>query len=337
VANGSVPTLNTEVTYSPAAALSGVELWDAVIVGGGPAGLSAAVYLGRSRRRVLLFDLGESMAKWEPKVENYLGFPEAITGQSLLERGRAQVRHFGVPVVEGRVERLTRQSARFVLASGPATYRSRRVLLATGLTHLLPEIQGAQACLGRTVFFCKDCDAYRVQGKRIAIYGHRNEAARYALAMLAFSPFVTIVTDGRRPVWELAWRAALAEYGVPVRAERIKELAHRDGRLAAVVFDEGPSCEVQAMFTTRGDVFHTGLAEGLGAAEDEEGQLIVDADMRTTVSGLYAAGCVTPANCQLIIAAGQGATAAQAIDRDLFAETLRRHDLPRFGGESVSG
>jgi thioredoxin reductase (NADPH) len=285
----------------------------------------------------LLFDLGESMAKWEPKVENYLGFPEAITGQSLLERGRAQVRHFGVPVVEGRVERLTRQSARFVLASGPATYRSRRVLLATGLTHLLPEIQGAQACLGRTVFFCKDCDAYRVQGKRIAIYGHRNEAARYALAMLAFSPFVTIVTDGRRPVWELAWRAALAEYGVPVRAERIKELAHRDGRLAAVLFDEGPSCEVQAMFTTRGDVFHTGLAEGLGAAEDEEGQLIVDADMRTTVSGLYAAGCVTPANCQLIIAAGQGATAAQAIDRDLFAETLRRHDLPRFGGESVSG
>ena len=336
IANRSVPTLNTEVTYSPAAALSGVELWDAVIVGGGPAGLSAAVYLGRSRRRVLLFDLGESMAKWEPEVENYLGFPEAITGRSLLERGRAQVRHFGVPGVEGRVEGLTRQSDRFVLASGPATYGSRRVLLATGLTHLLPEIQGAQACLGRTVFFCKDCDAYRVQGKRIAIYGNRNEAARYALAMLAFSPFVTIVTDGKRPVWEVAWGAALAEYDVPVRMERIKELAHRDGRLAAVVFEEGPSCEVQAMFTTRGDVFHTGLAEGLGAAEDEEGQLIVDADMRTTVSGLYAAGCVTPANCQLIIAAGQGATAAQAIDRDLFDENLRRHDLPRFGGDFVS-
>jgi thioredoxin reductase (NADPH) len=85
------------------------------------------------------------------------------------------------------------------------------------------------------------------------------------------------------------------------------------------------------MFTTRGDVFHTALAEGLGAAEDAEGQLIVDADMRTTIEGLYAAGCVTPANCQMIIAAGQGATAAQAIDRDLFDESLQRHRLPRMG------
>ena len=305
-------------------------------MGGGLAGLSAAVYLGRSRRRALLFDTGESMVRWEPRVENYLGFPEAISGQSLLERGRAQVRHFGVQVLEGRVERVTRHKDTFVLASGPASYRSRRVLLATGLTHLLPEIRGADACLGRSVFFCKDCDAYRVQGKRIAIYGRRNEAARYALAMLAFSPSVTIVTDGRGPAWEAAWQASLADYAVPVRVERIKELAHQDGRLTRVVFEEGAPCDVQAMFTTRGDVYHTALAEGLGAAEDEEGQLIVDEDMRTTVSGLYAAGCVTPANCQLIIAAGQGATAAQAIDRDLFTESLRRHDLPRFGRDLVS-
>lgn len=305
-------------------------------MGGGPAGLSAAVYLGRSRRRVLLFDIGESMARWEPEVENYLGFPEGISGQSLLVRGRAQVRHFGVQVLEGRIEGVIRDGDTFVLTSGPASYRSRRVLLATGLTHLLPEILGAQACLGRTVFFCKDCDAYRVQGKRIAIYGHRSEAARYALAMLAFSPCVTIVTDGRGPAWDAAWQVSLTDYGVPVRVERIKELAHRDGRLTSVVFEEGSSCEIQAMFTTRGDVFHTALAEGLGAAEDEEGQLIVDEDMQTTVSGLYAAGCVTPANCQLIIAAGQGATAAQAIDLDLFTESLRRHDLPRFGRDLVS-
>ena len=305
-------------------------------MGGGLAGLSAAVYLGRSRRRALLFDTGESMVKWEPRVENYLGFPEAVSGQSLLERGRAQVRHFGVQLLEGRVEHVTRHAGTFVLALGRASYRSRRVLLATGLTHLLPEIRGAEACLGRSVFFCKDCDAYRVQGKRIAIYGRRNEAARYALAMLAFSPSVTIVTDGREPAWEATWQASLADYAVPVRVERIKELSHQDGRLTGVVFKEGAPCDVQAMFTTRGDVYHTALAEGLGAAEDEEGQLIVDEDMRTTVSGLYAAGCVTPANCQLIIAAGQGATAAQAIDLDLFTESLRRHDLPRFGRDLVS-
>ena len=227
--------------------------------------------------------------------------------------------------------RIRRPSDAFLVEGSDDSYRGRRVLLATGLTHLLPDIPGADVCLGRTVLFCKDCDAYRVQGKRIAVYGRRNEAARYALAMLAFSPSITIVTNGQRPAWDPLYQAYLSEYGIRVRAEPVKELVHRDGTVQMVVFRSGEPCEVQAMFTTRGDVFHTALAEGLGAAEDAEGQLIVDADMRTTIEGLYAAGCVTPANCQIIIAAGQGATAAQAIDRDLFDESLQRHRLPRMG------
>ena len=303
--------------------------WDAVIVGGGLAGLSAAIYLGRSRRRALLIDAGESMARWEPIVENYLGFPDGLSGQSLLDRGRAQVRKFGAQMVDDRITRISREGKTFVL-EGAGRYRASRVLLATGLTHLLPEIVGADACLGRTVFFCKDCDAFRVRGLRIAVYGRRNEAARYALTMLAFSPSVTILTDGRPSAWDQAWQEALDEYGVPVRQEPIGKLAHRNGRLEAIIFRDGAVCEAEALFTTRGDVYHTALAEGLGADEDKEGQLVVDADMRTTVPGLYAAGCVTPANCQMIIAAGQGATAAQAIDHDLFDESVRTHRLPRM-------
>jgi thioredoxin reductase (NADPH) len=302
--------------------------WDVVIIGGGLAGLSAAVYLGRSRRRVLLVDAGESMARWEPVVENYLGFPEGLRGETLLDRGRAQVRKFGVPMVHDRIKRIRRVGEAFLL-EGAGRYEGSCVLLATGLTHLLPDIPGADACLGQTVLFCKDCDAFRVRGKRITVYGRRNEAARYALAMLAFSPSVTILTNSRSPLWDRVWQEALEEYAVPVRREDVKEFLQRDGRLEAVVFKDGTACEADAMFTTRGDVFHTALAEDLGAAEDEEGQLIVDGDMRTSVPGLYAAGCVTPANCQMIIAAGQGATAAQAIDRDLFDESLRRHALPR--------
>lgn len=307
------------------------ELWDAVIVGGGLAGLSAAIYLGRSRRHTLVVDNGHSMARWEPAVENYLGFPQGLSGRSLLDRGRAQVQRFGARMIADEIVRIRCQSDTFLVEGSDDSYRGRRVLLATGLTHLLPDIPGADVCLGRTVLFCKDCDAYRVQGKRIAVYGRRNEAARYALAMLAFSPSITIVTNGQRPAWDPLYQAYLSEYGIRVRAEPVKELVHRDGTLQMVLFRSGEPCEVQAMFTTRGDVFHTALAEGLGAAEDAEGQLIVDADMRTTIEGLYAAGCVTPANCQMIIAAGQGATAAQAIDRDLFDESLQRHRLPRMG------
>jgi len=308
------------------------DLWDAVIVGGGLAGLSAAVYLGRSQRRTLLVDAGESMARWEPVVENYLGFPEGLSGQSLLDRGREQVRKFGVQTTADRILRIGKDRGAFRLdASGSGPYRSRRVLLATGLTHLLPDIPGADVCLGRSVLFCKDCDAFRVRGKRIVIYGRRNEAARYALAMLAFSRTVTVVTDGRPPGWDPMWQQALEEYEVPVCREPVKAFMHRDGGLEAVLFRDGRVCSAEALFATRGDVYHTALAEALGAAEDAEGQLIVDGDMRTTVPGLYAAGCVTPANCQMIIAAGQGATAAQAIETDLFEESLRRHSLRRAG------
>ena len=309
---------------------AGPDLWDVVIVGGGLAGLSAAVYLGRSHRRSLLVDAGESMARWEPVVENYLGFPEGLSGQTLLARGRTQVGKLGVKTVHDRIDRIQKQDDAFLL-EGTHAYRGHRVLLATGLTHLLPDIPGARTCLGRSVLFCKDCDAFRVRGKRILVYGRRNEAARYALAMLAFSPSVSIVTDGRAPEWDRSWQEALDEYEVPVCAEPLKDLVHLEGQLQGVVFSSGRTRAADAMFTTRGDVYHTALAEGMGAVEDEEGQLIVDGDMRTTVPGLYAAGCVTPANCQMIIAAGQGATAAQAIDRDLFEESLQRHRLPRIG------
>ena len=298
------------------------------------AGLSAALYLGRSHRQTLLVDAGESMARWEPIVENYLGFPEGLSGQRLLDLGRAQIQKFGVWRVRERISRVRRDGDAFIL-EGTGTYRSTRVLLATGLTHLLPDLPGADACLGRSVLFCKDCDAFRMRGKRIAIYGRRKEAARYALAMLAFSPSVTILTDGRPPMWDGGWQGSLDEYGIPVRREPVKALVHRQGWLEAIAFRDGTTYQADAMFTTRGDVYHTALAEGLGAAEDDEGQLIVDADMRTTVPGLYAAGCVTPAKCQMIIAAGQGATAAQAIDHDLFDDSLRRHRLPRMGMTDV--
>ena len=315
---------------SAGAGTAASERWDAVVVGGGLAGLSAAVYLGRSRRRVLLIDAGDSMARWEPIVENYLGFPNGLSGQELLDLGRVQVRKFGVSTIHERINHIRREGEGFVL-EGAETYRSRRVLLATGLTHLSPDIPGADVCRGKSVLFCKDCDAFRVRGKRIAVYGRRNEAARYALAMLAFSPSVTVVTDGKRPLWDGKLKQALDEYGVSVREEPVNALLHRDGWLEALRFQDATTCRVDAMFTTRGDVYHTALAEGLGAEEDEEGQLMVDGDMRTSVPGLYAAGCVTPANCQMIIAAGQGATAAQAIDHDLFDERLRSGTLPRIG------
>ncbi|MGZ8386400.1 MAG: NAD(P)/FAD-dependent oxidoreductase, partial [Nitrospira sp.] len=304
---------------------------EVIIIGGGLAGLSAAIYLGRSRRETLLIHTNRSMAKWEADVQNYLGFPDGIAGKDLLARGMEQVVRFGIPVIEDDIRSLNHDGDTFCLSGAGAVYRGRRVLLATGLTHLPPEIPGVKECLGQSLFFCKDCDAYRVQGKQIAILGGNNEAADYALAMLLFTSSVMICTNGHTPQWDADHAGWLEEYAVPIRHDRIRSALHENGQLRALIFEQGGSVNVEGAFTTRGDVVHNDLAESAGAKLDEDGQVVVDHYLQTTVPGLYAAGCVTPANCQMIIAAGQGAIAGQAINRDLFDDSLKRHALPRSG------
>lgn len=302
---------------------------EVIIIGGGMAGLSAAIYLGRSRRETLLIHTKRSMAKWEADVQNYLGFPEGIGGEELLARGMKQVTRFEVAVIEDDICSLVHDGESFCLEGAISAYRARRVLLATGLTHLPPEIPGVRECLGQSLFFCKDCDAYRMQGKKIVILGSNNEAADYALAMLLFTSCLTICTNGQKPRWDRAHARWLKEYAVPVRHEPIRSVLHANGQLTGFRFEEGLSLDVEGAFTTRGDVCHNDLAERVGAKLDHEGQVLVDSHQHTSVPGLYAAGCVTPGNCQMIIAAGQGAVAGQAINRDLFEESLKRHALPR--------
>ncbi len=303
---------------------------DVIVIGGGLAGLSAAVYLGRALRDTLVVDDDQSLAIWEPNVENYLGFPEGIDGRDLLRRGRHQAEQFGVHFAKDRICSAGRVGSRFQLAGNGACYECDRLLLATGLYHLPPEIPEVEACLGQSMFFCKDCDAHRVQGKRIAIVGSNDEAVEYALGMLLYSSCVIIASNGRAPTWDAEHAAWIKEYQLPVFPDRIIRVEHSCGKVGSLTFADERHIAVDSIFTTRGDIFHNTLAQNLGAELDPDGQIVVDNCCRTSVPGLYAAGCVTPANCQMIIAAGQGATAAQAINRSLFEESLLNHSLRRF-------
>ena len=302
------------------------------MVGAGLAGLSAAIYLARAQRDVLVIDGNRSMARWVPEVQNYLGFPEGISGEELLERGRAQAAAYGAVFLEEEVKsarRESRQGRDFVL-EGQGVHRCRRLLLATGIFHRPPEINGVAECLGHSMFFCKDCDGVRVRNRTVAVYGWTNETVEYALGMLAYTPVVAIVTDGREPRWDGTRAQWIREYEVPVFTRVIERARHDGCEIRALVLAGGDEVEVDALFTTRGDVFYNELARSLGAELDEDGQIRVNESMATSVPGLYAAGCVTPANCQMIIAAGDGARAAQAINRDLFQESLATHRLRRL-------
>lgn len=312
-----------------------MEKREVIIVGGGIAGLSAAIYLGRAERDTLVIDSGHSMAKWEPKVENYLGFADGVDGKDLLKFGRQQARKHEVDFVEDQIEDLARTDGGFQLRGLNAKYACESLLLATGIFHIPPEIPGVRECLGHSMFFCKDCDGYRVRGKAIAIVGANNETVEYALGMLSYSACVVIATNGEKMKWDDQHAKWLDEYEIPVYPDRIADCDHSECQVRGLVFADGTEVKIDNIFTTRGDIFHTQLAEALGARLDEEGQIQVDQCMRTTVPSLYAAGCVTPANCQMIIAAGQGAAAAQAINRDLFEKSLKNHKLRRFREEQL--
>lgn len=304
--------------------------WEVVIVGGGLAGLSAALYLGRAQRRTLLVDGGHSMAVWEPEVQNYLGFPEGISGTELLALGRAQAGKYGAAMVTDQIRLISGSRGAFVLQGEQETYRARRVLLATGIFHVPPDVPGLRECVGHSLFFCKDCDGVRVAGRAIAIVGANEAAAEYALGMLSYSPRVMIATDGELPRWSDDHAAWLAQHQIPVHGGRLTRVEHVDRHITALCMEGGRRLAVEYVFATRGDRYHSGLALALGATHDGEGQLVVDARLETSVPGLYAAGCVTPANCQMIIAAGQGAIAAQALSRDLFEESLADGSLARL-------
>ncbi|MEY2560446.1 MAG: thioredoxin reductase [Verrucomicrobiota bacterium] len=303
---------------------------EVIIVGGGIAGLSAAIYLGRAQRDTLVIDSGHSMAKWEPSVENYLGFPHGVAGEELLRNGRKQAKRYEVRFIQDEIKTVSNRKSVFVLKGKRKTYRTKRLLLATGIFHLPPEIPGVEKCLGHSMFFCKDCDGCRVRGKRIAIIGANNEAVEYALGMLHYSACVIVATNGEKPRWDKRRARWLAEYEIPVARKQITDVQHRKRKIHALAFAGGTCVKIDYLFTTRGDIFHNDLAKKLGAKLDPDGQIKVDQCMRTSVPRLYAAGCVTPANCQMIIAAGQGAAAGQAINRDLFEESLATHSLRRF-------
>jgi thioredoxin reductase (NADPH) len=303
---------------------------EVIVIGGGLAGVSAAIYLGRAQRDTLVIDSGHSMAKWEPKVENYLGFPNGVDGADLLKFGREQAEHHDVEFADDEIVSVKNEKHVFLCKGKNRKYRAQRLLIATGIFHIPPKIPGVRECLGHSLFFCKDCDGYRVRGKRIAIIGANNEAIEYALGMLYYSPCVIVAPNGERPHWDKQHAEWSREYEIPVHAEKIRDVERRHTKIQSLLFADGSRVKIDYVFTTRGDVFHTGLAEELGAKLDRDGQIEVDQCMRTSVARLYAAGCVTPANCQMIIAAGQGAAAAQAINRDLFEESLAHHELRRF-------
>jgi thioredoxin reductase len=301
-------------------------VYDCIVVGAGPAGLSAALFLARYRRRVLTFHNSSPRNLYSHGVHGFLGH-HGITPVELLARGRDEVTRHGGLVVEGcvtKAEKIGEEHFRVTTgdasAGEAATFEARRLLLATGLRDLTPDCPGFRDFYGMTVFHCPDCDGFEVTGKRVAVLGSGRETVGFTLNLLTWTNKLTLITDGRGAELTDEHLAKLAEFDITVTDQRITRLegdvaAHK---LARVCFDDGDALEVDALFFNLGTIPASSLHEMLGCKLDAECGLIqVDDSQQTSVEGVYAAGDITPRSQLAVVAAAEGAMAAIHIHKSL--------------------
>jgi thioredoxin reductase (NADPH) len=270
-----------------------VDRYDAIIVGAGPAGLTAATYLARFRRSVLLLGAGPSRASWIPESHNTPGFPHGVGGPELLRKLTEQAATFGAQFRELRVERLSASGRLFEVAGRDEVFTAPAVLLATGVVDRMPDIEGLEAAVRRSVVrMCPICDAYEAIGARIAVLGDDVRAEREAAFLRTYSDDVTVIGEhsGR-----LAFTEDAVEWTPP----------------------EGPSRRFDHLYLALGCESQSAMAAACCAHRDDKGDLVVDAHQMTSVDGLYAAGDVVRGLNQIAVAAGEAAVAATAIHNRL--------------------
>ena len=296
------------------------DLLDCLVIGAGPAGLTAATYLSRFHRRIAVVDAGRSRARWIPTSHNCPGFPFGIAGPDLLAKLREQAEQYGATITRGRVEALQRDGDGFVATDDRGQrWCARHVLVATGIVDRMPPIAGGEEALedaiaAGTLRLCAVCDGYEASDERIAVYGPADEAIRHALFLRTFSRRVTAIRsapgDPDAGNATLAAAAGIALLPVPTRL-------HHVGDECEVTLDDGSTQRYDTLYPVLGGDAQVQLATPLGARLDEHGELQVDAAMQTSVDGLYAIGDVVSALNQISVAVGQAAVAATAIHNRL--------------------
>jgi thioredoxin reductase len=294
-----------------------VPVVDALVVGGGPAGLSAALVLGRARRNVLVLDSGRPANATALNVGGLLG-QVGVSPLELRSQGREQLGgHPNVDIREDAVADVSplRDGLVARLVDGSAV-RARTVVLAHGLRYDPPPLPNVDTLWARSVFHCPFCDGWEVRDRPLAVHGNGPDAAQSALFVSAWSSDVVLCTDG--PARLNGERALLADAGVRIREEPIRKLAGSDGKLQRIQFAAGPDERREALFvrTRRGQP--NGLAEALGCDLTDEGTIAVDGDGRTGVPGVYAVGdAATEHSRSVANAIGTGSRAAYAAVSEL--------------------
>ncbi|MHA1237722.1 MAG: NAD(P)/FAD-dependent oxidoreductase [Candidatus Odinarchaeia archaeon] len=282
---------------------------DIVIIGGGPAGLSAAIYASRAGHKTIVLDKGDSPVYKIDKISNYLGFPEDITGRELIEKAKKQVERFNGEIRREEVlGAKIKENGKYLIETNKNSYLCQGIIIAMGVSYKKAPIKNLDEYQGRGVSYCVQCDGFFFRGAKVIVIGNKNYTAKEALELTDFTDKITIFTNGLKPEIDDELLDKLKAYNIEIREDKIVQINGKDV-VESVTLENGDVFECAGIFVALGSTGALDIALKLGL-EVETPYIKVDKFQRTNLSRIYAAGDCTGGNRQIAIAVGEGADAA---------------------------
>jgi len=283
-------------------------MYDVIIIGKGPAGLSAALYTVRSNMKTLIIGRNDSRLAKADKIDNYFGFADTVSGKRLLADGESQVKRLGAEVIEDEVISIGKEDY-FTVATATRKYTCKALLLATGQPHKVIRIENLVKFEGKGVSYCSTCDGFFYNNLKVGVLGNKDFAIHEALELLTYTKNITVYTNGKQLEVSSEYDEELKKFKVETR-----QISKLDGAdfLQRIHFTDGTSEELDGLFVAYESASSVDFARKLGILVDGS-SVVTDAGQQTNLEGLFAAGDCTSSFKQVSVAVGQGAIAGKAM------------------------
>lgn len=307
-----------------------MNIYDVIIIGGGPAGLNAAVVLGRCRRKVLLFDHGKQRNLYSHGMHNYLTRDDILPGE-FLNLCQQELKKYGIKTLPKEIKNAKKKKDIFeVKDSNGEIYLSKKLILATGLADIWPKINGAEQFYGKSLHHCPYCDAWEVSDKIIGVYSKNKGGIEVALTLTTWSNSITLYTDGSNYV-KPKDQEKLQKKNILIVTESVQSLEGEKDKLKNIVLESGEKHRCDALFFSNGYTMQCDLVESLGCSVGKNNVALTNKSQRTNIPGLYVAGDASKDMHFVVVAAAEGAKAGVYINKEL----LEEYDLKNVNADAT--